>query len=114
EAALLAGLYKAPTKYAPHIDLAASRARTNVVLNNLVEAGFYTSGQVHNARLHPARIVENRQTDSPDWFLDYAFEEVQRLMEGKGHFNLTARTTIDMSMQRAADQTLVSAMRQRG
>lgn len=114
EAALLAGLFKAPTKYAPHIDLAASRARTNVVLNNLVEAGFYTRGQVQHARLHPARIVENRQTDSPDWFLDYAFEEVQRLMEGKGHFNLIARTTVDLSLQRAADQTLVSALRQRG
>ncbi len=42
EAALLAGLFKAPTKYAPHVNLPASRARTNEVLNNLVEAGFYT------------------------------------------------------------------------
>ncbi len=114
EAAMLAGLYKAPTKYAPHVDLAASRARTNVVLSNLVEAGFYTSGQVLDARLHPARIVERRQNESPDWFLDYAFEEVQRLMEGKGHFNLTARTTIDLSLQRAADEALGSALRQRG
>lgn len=114
EAALLAGLFKAPTKYAPHIDLAASRARTNVVLNNLVEAGFYTSGQVHHSRLHPARIIETRSTDSPDWFLDYAFEDVQRIMAGKGHFNLIARTTIDLPMQRAADKALVSAIRQRG
>lgn len=114
EAAMLAGLYKAPTKYAPHVDLAAARARANVVLNNLVEAGFYTAGQVHHARLNPARIVETRPTESPDWFLDYAFEEVQRLMEGKGHFNLTARTTIDLNLQQAAEKTLVSALRQRG
>lgn len=114
EAALLAGLFKAPTKYAPHVDLAAARARANVVLNNLVEAGFYSSGQVHHARLNPARIVETRQADSPDWFLDYAFDEVQRLMEGKGHFNLIARTTVDLSLQKAADKALVSALRQRG
>ena len=44
EAALLAGLFKAPTKFAPHVNLPASRARTNEVLNNLVEAGFYTAG----------------------------------------------------------------------
>lgn len=114
EAAMLAGLYKAPTKYAPHIDLAAARARANVVLTNLVEAGYYTSGQVQYARLHPASVVETRHTDSPDWFLDYAYDEVQRLMEGKGHFNLIARTTVDLSLQRAAEEALVSAIRQRG
>ena len=38
EAAMLAGLFKAPTKYAPHINLPAARARANVVLDNLVDA----------------------------------------------------------------------------
>ena len=37
EAAMLAGLFKAPTRYAPHINLPAARARANVVLDNLVE-----------------------------------------------------------------------------
>lgn len=114
EAAILAGLYKAPTKYAPHIDLAAARARANVVLNNLVEAGFYTAGQVHHARLAPARVVETRQIASPDWFLDYAYDEIQRVMDGKGHFTITAKTTIDQSLQRAGEQALVSTIRQRG
>ena len=82
EAALLAGLFKAPTKYAPHVNLPASRARTNEVLNNLVEAGFYTAGQVHWARMHPAKTIENRNPNSPDWFLDWAFEEVQRIAAG--------------------------------
>ena len=114
EAAMLAGLYKAPTKFAPHIDLAAARARANVVLSNLVEHGFYTAGQVHHARLQPARVVETRQMASPDWFLDYAYDEIQRLMDGKGHFNITARTTIDLSLQQAGEQALVSTIRQRG
>ena len=114
EAALLAGLFKAPTKYAPHINLAASRARTNDVLSNLVEAGFYTSGQVYHARLHPAKVVEARLTESPDWFLDWAYEEIQRVMEGKGHYTLTARTTIDLSLQQAAEQALISTLRQHG
>ena len=84
EAAMLAGLFKAPTKYAPHVNLPASRARTNEVLNNLVEAGFYTAGQVHWARVHPAKTIENRNPNSPDWFLDWAFEEVQRIAAGRG------------------------------
>jgi penicillin-binding protein 1A len=114
EAALLAGLYKAPTKYAPHVNMPASRARTNEVLQNLVEAGFYTSAQVHEARLHPAKIVETRETTSPDWFLDYAFEEVQRLAEGKNQYVLTARTTVDLTMQKQAEDAIVPFIKQQG
>jgi len=114
EAAMMAGLYKAPTKYAPHVNLPASRARTNEVLQNLVEAGFYTPAQVHEARLHPAQIVETRSTTSPDWFLDYAFEEVQRLAEGKNQYVLTARTTVDLTMQKQADEALTTFLKQRG
>ena len=54
EAAMLAGLFKAPTKFAPHINLPAARARANVVLDNLVDAGFMTEGQVFGARRNPA------------------------------------------------------------
>ncbi len=114
ESAMLAGLYKAPTKYAPHVNLPAARARTNEVLQNLVEFGFYTAAQVHEARLHPAKIVENRETSSPDWFLDYAFEEVQRIAEGKSQFVLTARTTVELSMQKAADDVMIPFIQQRG
>jgi penicillin-binding protein 1A len=112
ESALLAGLFKAPTKFAPHVNLPASRARTNDVLNNLVEAGFYTSGQVHAARVNPAKIVENRNPNSPDWFLDYAFEEVQRIAAGRGQYVLTARTTIDLNMQKATDEALATALKE--
>ncbi len=114
EAALLAGLFKAPTSYAPHVDLAASRARTSEVLTNLVEAGFYTAGQVHHARLNPAKIAEKVQTASPDWFLDFAFEEVQRIARSKNEFILTARTTVDLTLQKVADEALISTIRNEG
>ena len=111
ESAMLAGLFKAPTKYAPHVNLPASRARTNEVLNNLVEAGFYTSGQVHDARIHPAKTIENRNPDSPDWFLDWAFEEVKRIAAGRGSYVLTARTTIDLNAQKAVDEALINGVK---
>ena len=77
EAAMLAGLFKAPAKYAPHINLPAARARANVVLTNMVQGGFMTEGQVLSARLHPADIVDRGYRKSPDYFLDWAFEEVK-------------------------------------
>lgn len=114
ESAVLAGLYKAPTKFAPHLNLPASRARTNEVLSNLVEAGFYTAAQVHEARLHPAKFIEHGTAESPDWFLDWAFEEVQRLAKGKHEYVLTARTTIDLEMQAKAEQALLTTLKKSG
>jgi penicillin-binding protein 1A len=111
EAALLAGLFKAPSKFAPHIDLAASRARTNDVLNNLVEAGYMSAGQVHGARLNPAKVIEPNVTRSPDWFLDWAFEEVQRIAERRGQYVLTARTTVDLDLQQKAQEALITTLR---
>jgi penicillin-binding protein 1A len=62
--------------------------------------------------VHPAKVIENRNPNSPDWFLDWAFEEVQRIAAGRGHYVLTARTTIDLNMQKATDEALASALRQ--
>ena len=114
EAAMMAGLFKAPTKYAPHINLSAARARANEVLSNLVEAGFYTAGEVYAARLQPAKPIEQAETRSPDWFLDWAFEEVQRVMRGRGQFNLTVRTTVDLELQNSAEQILQNMVRTNG
>lgn len=114
EAAMMAGLFKAPTKFAPHINLPSARARANEVLSNMVEAGFYTPGEVHAARLNPARPIETQRTNSPDWFLDFAFEEIQRIMEGKNQYALTARTTVDLSLQRLGDEALNNTIRQQG
>ena len=60
EAAMLAGLFKSPTRFAPHINLPAARARANVVLDNLVESGLMTEGQVFGARRNPATAVDRR------------------------------------------------------
>ena len=103
EAAMLAGLFKAPTKYAPHINLPAARARANVVLSNLVDSGFMTEGQVLQARLHPAEIVDRGEQKSPDYFLDWAFDEVKKIAK-PGQHSLVAHTTFDANIQKAAEE----------
>ncbi|MGA7372812.1 MAG: PBP1A family penicillin-binding protein [Methyloceanibacter sp.] len=114
EAAMLAGMFKAPTRYAPHIDMAASRARANEVLTNMVEAGYLTEGQVYGARMNPAKIVERSDYYSPDWFLDWAFEEVQRVMQNRKEHILAARTTVDIGLQKMAEQSLQQTIAQYG
>jgi len=114
EAAMLAGLFKAPTKYAPHNNLPAARARANEVLTNMVQAGFLTEGQVLPARLKPASIVDRGEIKSPDYFLDWAFDESKRLGEKYGVHSMVARTTIDLDIQRAAEEAVDYHLRQYG
>ncbi len=114
EAAMLAGMFKAPTRYAPHVNLAASRARANEVLTNMVEAGYMSEGQVYGARLNPARIVERGDSNTPDYFLDWAFEEVKRLMHGRPERILQARTTVDLSLQKMAEDAVTKQIAQFG
>ena len=118
EAAMLAGLFKAPTKYAPHINLPAARARANVVLDNLVDAGFMTEGQVFGARRNPATAVDRRDENSPNYYLDYAFDEMKKLVEtfprSYTERVFTVRTAIDMNVQRAAESTIEDQLRQFG
>jgi penicillin-binding protein 1A len=112
EAAMLSGLFKAPTKYSPTVDLAASRARANQVLSNLVDAGFMTEGQVTEARRHPATPVDHsRDPNAPDYFLDYAFNQVKQLIAGKTNAtSFVVRTTIDPTLQSYAEDAVSSTM----
>jgi penicillin-binding protein 1A len=114
EAAMLAGLFKAPARYAPHINLPAARARANEVLSNLVQGDLMTEGQVIGARRNPADVIDRGDTDAPDYFLDWAFEEVQRIAGGFDEHSLIVRTTIDIGMQEAAEAAVETTLRQFG
>jgi penicillin-binding protein 1A len=114
EAAMLAGLFKAPAKYAPHINLPAARARADTVLGAMVEAGFMTEGQVIGARRNPATPVDRGATQQADYFLDWAFDEVKRLAGNQPVHTLVARTTLDTNLQRAAEESLEFNLRQHG
>jgi penicillin-binding protein 1A len=115
---MLAGLFKAPTKYAPHINLPAARARANVVLDNLVDAGFMTEGQVFGARRNPAVAVDRRDENSPNYYLDWAFDEMRKLVDtfprSYTERVFVVRTAIDMNVQRAAEETIENQLRQFG
>ena len=116
ESAILAGLFKAPAKYAPHVNLPAARARANTVLSNLVQGGLMTEGQVVGARRNPATVIDRQDVKAPDYFLDWAFDEVQKLAKDgkiKDH-TVVVRTTIDTGLQQAAEQALEGSLREFG
>ena len=118
EAAMLAGLFKAPGKYAPHINLPAARARANVVLDNLVEAGFMSEGQVFGARRNPAKTIDRRDETAPNYYLDWAFDEMRkladRLPKSISERNFVVRLALDSGLQKASDVAVQDAIRQYG
>src|SRR5437764_1590840 len=118
EAAMLAGLFKAPTRFAPHINLPAARSRANVVLDNLVEAGFMTEGQVFGARRNPATPVDRRHEHSPNYYLDWAFDEMKKLVDtfpkSMTERAFVVRTAIDINLQRAMESAIEGSLRQYG
>jgi penicillin-binding protein 1A len=118
EAAMLAGLFKAPAKFAPHLNLPAARARANVVLDNMVEAGMMTEGQVFGARRNPATALDRRDDRSPNYFLDWAFDEMKKLVskfpKSMSERVFLVRTSIDTGLQHAAENAVESSLRQYG
>jgi penicillin-binding protein 1A len=114
ESAMLAGLFKAPTKFSPNVNLPAARARANDVLSNLVDAGFMSDAQVYSARRNPATPVERAEQASPDWYLDFAFNEIKQLASaGKLGADrvLSVRTGLDQGIQQKAEEVLEQKLR---
>ncbi len=118
EAAMLAGLFKAPSKYSPMVNLPAARARANVVLDRLVESGFMTEGQVFGARRHPATPIDRRDDDAPNYYLDWAFDQMKKLVDTLPKTMtervFVVRTALDPALQKAADAAVESSLRQYG
>jgi penicillin-binding protein 1A len=114
---MLAGLFKAPTRFAPHANLPAARARANDVLSNMVEAGMLTQGEVLAARRNPATPVERRRDTTADYYLDWAFTEAKRLVD-QGRFGdervVTIKTALDLNMQRRSESAVEMILRQHG
>ncbi|MCP4183347.1 MAG: PBP1A family penicillin-binding protein [Hyphomicrobiales bacterium] len=114
ESAMLAGLFKAPTKYAPHINLPAARARANEVLTNMVQAGYMSEGQVIGSRRKPAVVIERDGDEGPNYYLDWAFEETKRISIKFPTRTLIAKTTADLELQKAAEESVNSHLQQHG
>ena len=112
EAATLAGLFKAPSKYAPHVHPEASKARANVVLYRMLDVGYISQGELFEAKRNPPRVVDQSDFYSPDYFLDWAYSETLALIEKQnieGDFVLEVKTTVDVRLQKHA-QKAVNAM----
>ena len=115
QSAMFAGMFKAPSRYAPHIDLAAARGRANEVLTNMVEAGYLSEGQVTAARRNPATPIDRtHEINSPNYFLDWAFIKAKEIIADRDEIGFIVRTSFDPALQSFAEQSVASILRENG
>lgn len=108
EAAMLAGLMKAPSRLAPSTNLAGARARQKLVVAAMRDAGFITARQARNAG--PARLHLRALAKLPNgtYFADWAMPAA-RDRAGAVYAERKVATTLDARMQRAAERAVGNA-----
>jgi penicillin-binding protein 1A len=105
EAAIIAGLVKAPSNYSPTADVEAARSRSGVVLQTMVKNGFInpdTAAQVNPANV---RIQETTNQNSVRYFTDWALPQLDTLIDQTTD-PIDVWTTLDPGMQVAADRAV--------
>ncbi len=105
QAALLAGLLKAPSRYAPTRSVELATTRVDVVLDNMVEAGFLTSAEAETAAAEPLRLRTFSDETGYPYAVDWVAETLPEVV-GNAEGDLVVETTIDAGLQRAAQLTL--------
>jgi penicillin-binding protein 1A len=117
EAAMLAGLFKAPTRYAPTQNLAAAQARAGDVLTAMADGGYVTRNEAAVARAQPAIPLARPPETRPDYYLDWAFHEVEALA-ASGRLGadtvLTVKTPLDGAVQEASEAAIAAALEREG
>ncbi|MCW2410310.1 MULTISPECIES: transglycosylase domain-containing protein [unclassified Sphingobium] len=101
EAAIIAGLVKAPSHYSPTADADAAAGRASVVLDVMAANGDLTSAERAAADLDSVRLVPEKAQDSVRYFTDWVLPQLDTLIDEREQ-PLDVYTTLDPRMQRAA------------
>jgi 1A family penicillin-binding protein len=110
EAATLAGLPQAPSQINPKENLERATRRRNLVLEQMVDAGFIDQATADSAKAQPIEVTEGlADTDGPE--SSYFVERVRRELEervGNRFYTggLRIHTTLDLTAQQAAEEEL--------
>jgi len=113
EAALLAGLLKAPSRYNPHSSQKRAEKRTLQVLKNMVAAGYLSEAQATAAAKGKRRALSTRTLRTGRHFADWVLEQVSGYVSG-GDRDLTVISTLNVNLQRAAQRNLELVLEKHG
>ena len=105
EAAVIAGLVKAPSRYSPTADAEAAIGRAGVVIQLMRETGTITAAQAAAADPKSVKLAPEPKQNSVRYFTDWALPQLEVLIDETSR-PLEVWTTLDLNMQRAADAAI--------
>ncbi len=105
EAAVIAGLVKAPSHYSPTADAEAAVGRAGVVIGLMKETGKITAAQAAAANPRTVKLAPEPNQNSVRYFTDWALPQLENLIDEPNR-PLEVWTTIDIKMQKAADDAI--------
>jgi penicillin-binding protein 1A len=118
EAALLAGIPKAPGEYSPTIRPQAAKERRDLVLDQMAKNGFTTQGEAEVAKATPIKLAETAFYQSQERSSPYAYpvEEIRQYLEDKyttriAQSGLKVYTTINPEAQKKAVEVVREGLR---
>jgi len=113
EAALLAGLVKSPSRLSPTKNFDDAEKRAQLVLAAMRDGGFVDPGAAKVAMAHPPHIAQPGGAGSVNYVADWVMDVVNDLI---GHVDrdVVVETTIDFSLQQAAEKALDEVLAQKG
>ncbi|RMD48286.1 MAG: penicillin-binding protein, partial [Alphaproteobacteria bacterium] len=95
EAAMLAGLLKAPSYYAPTRNLERARGRAAVILGLMRDQGYLTEAEYRDALAHPAQLSAEAMRRAGGWFADWVMEAGPAFLTRRTTEDVIIRTTFD-------------------
>ncbi|SNS71389.1 penicillin-binding protein 1A [Sphingomonas laterariae] len=105
EAAIIAGLVKAPSNYSPTADAEAAVGRASVVLGLMREQGMITPAEMEAGNPLNVTLAPEPKQNSVRYFTDWALAQLDTMIEETTQ-PIDVWTTLDLNMQRAADAAI--------
>ncbi len=106
EAAMLAGLLKAPSTFAPTASLERAQGRAAVVIGLMEDQGYLTKAEADEARANPATLSQAARQKSGGYFADWVMETTPDYLARDTTEDVIIETTLDQDMQKKAEEAL--------
>ncbi|MGB5557856.1 MAG: PBP1A family penicillin-binding protein [Paracoccaceae bacterium] len=108
EAAMLAGLLTAPSRYAPTANLQRSQDRASVIVGLMEDQGYLTKAEADQARARPAQLSQAAEARAGGYFADWVMDSGPNFLTSETTEDVILKTTFDPRIQQAAEDALQS------